>query len=284
MQQDAILAATVADIRAALADVLPSLRVARAVLGLFFTGVKLETGHAGLCATPIKAIPQAVCCPSSAMAMPFPGKLAGKPAAHLLDEALHPSPLRRTLGIAAMNALAELALAREGARAWQTVPDAEAYDLAAIAPGEHVVLVGAFGPFIKALKRAGQPFTILETDAATLRPDEIGFFRPAEEAPAVIPGADVVLMTGTTLINGTIDALAALLRPGARAALIGPSVPRRPRAFFEAGFSVLGGVEVTDADGLLDVLAEGGSGYHLFGRQARKLCLVPAPEAALAAP
>jgi hypothetical protein len=31
--------------------------VERAVIGLFFTGVKLSTGHAGACATPIKTIP-----------------------------------------------------------------------------------------------------------------------------------------------------------------------------------------------------------------------------------
>lgn len=275
MTRDAILAATAADLRATLGDALPQVRIERAVIGLFFIGVKVDTGHAGLCATPLKAIPEAVCCPSSAMAMPFPGKLAGRPAADLLDEALHGNPLRRAVGIAALNALAELAVARGAAAGWRTEIDAEAFDLAAIAPGEHVVLVGAFGPFIKALKKAGQPFTILEKDAATLRPDEMRFYRPAEDAPAVIGAADVVLMTGTTLVNGSIDGLIAALRPGARAALIGPTVPRWARAFFAAGFSVLGGVEVSDADGLLDLLAEGGSGYHFLGRGARKICLVP---------
>src|SRR5690606_15505237 len=86
--------------------------VSRATLGLFFIGVTLETGHTGLCATPLKEIPEAVCCPSSAMSMPFPGKLARMGALRLAQEAVSQTGLRRALGIAAMNALAHLATER----------------------------------------------------------------------------------------------------------------------------------------------------------------------------
>ena len=71
------------------------LTVERAVIGLFFTGVKLSNGIAGACATPIKTIPEAVCCPTSAMAMPFPGKLRGRPALDLAKEALGHHGIRR---------------------------------------------------------------------------------------------------------------------------------------------------------------------------------------------
>jgi uncharacterized protein len=65
--------------------------IERAVIGLFFTGVKLNTGIAGACATPLRSIPEAVCCPSSAMAMPFPGKLRGRLARDLLKETERPA-------------------------------------------------------------------------------------------------------------------------------------------------------------------------------------------------
>jgi hypothetical protein len=55
------------------------------VVGLVIAGVKLDTGISGACATPLRSIPEAVCCPSSAMAMPFPGKLRGRPARELLN-------------------------------------------------------------------------------------------------------------------------------------------------------------------------------------------------------
>ncbi|MGO4834727.1 DUF4213 domain-containing proteins [Rhizobiaceae sp. 2RAB30] len=80
-----------------LGTALDDITVERVAVGLFFTGVKLSTGHAGACATPVKEIPDAVCCPSSVAAMPFPGKLRGRRAVDLLDEATERVGIRRTL-------------------------------------------------------------------------------------------------------------------------------------------------------------------------------------------
>ena len=79
MRDQTILAETIAGIEGILGGELDDICVERATIGLFFTGVKLNTGVAGACATPLRSIPEAVCCPSSAMAMPFPGKLSGRP-------------------------------------------------------------------------------------------------------------------------------------------------------------------------------------------------------------
>jgi uncharacterized protein len=35
----------------------------------------------------------------------------------------------------------------------------------------------------------------------------------------------------------------------------------------------LGGVSCVDPDTLLDILAEGGSGYHFFGKSARQIVM-----------
>jgi uncharacterized protein len=92
MREPTILAETIAGIEEILAGDLDQICVERAAIGLFFTGVKLNSGAAGACATPLRSIPEAVCCPSSAMAMPFPGKLRGRPARDLKR---HPSCRRR---------------------------------------------------------------------------------------------------------------------------------------------------------------------------------------------
>ena len=63
---------------------------------------------------------------------------------------------------------------------------------------DNVVVVGAFVPFLKELKRRGQAFLVLEQDSATLKADELPFFRPAERAAEFLPDADVVLITGST--------------------------------------------------------------------------------------
>jgi uncharacterized protein (DUF4213/DUF364 family) len=269
-----ILRETLAAIPEILGPALDSITVERAVIGLFFTGVKLSNGLAGACATPIKTIPEAVCCPSSAMAMPFPGKLRGRPALDLAREARGENGIRRAVGIAAMNALADTC--------WRHRPHPEAelrlgmdaFDATEIHPGDNVVVVGAFVPFLRELKRRHQPFLVLEQDPATLKADELPFFRPAEEAGTVVPQADVLLITGTTLINDTLEELLGLAKPTARVTMVGPTVSLLPDAFLRRGADILGTVRITAPDAFLELLAEGGSGYHFLGRSAQKVVLV----------
>ena len=270
----AILRETLAAIREVLGPELDGITVERAVIGLFFTGVKLNNGIAGACATPIKTIPEAVCCPSSAMAMPFPGKLKGRPAFDFAREALGDNGIRRAAGIAAMNALADTCWRRRPHPETELRLGIDAFDATEIRRGDKVVVVGAFVPFLRELKRRHQPYLVLEQDPATLKADELPFFRPAEQAAAVVPEADVLLITGTTLINGTLEELLALARPTARVTMVGPTVSLLHDGFLRRGADILGTVRITDPDAFLDILAEGGSGYHFLGRTAQKVVLV----------
>jgi uncharacterized protein (DUF4213/DUF364 family) len=274
-----ILAETVAAVTDILGPELDEIAVERAVIGLFFTGVKLTTGHAGACATPIKTIPEAVCCPSSAMAMPFPGKMKGKPARDAIKEAFSDHGIRRGVGIATVNALAELCWERRPNPGVELLRGVDAFDANTFRPNDLAVVVGAFVPFLKELKRRKQPFLVLEKDPDTLKPEEMPFYRPAEMAREVVPQADVLLMTGTTLLNDTLEDLLSWARPEARVTVVGPTVGLLPDAFLRRGADILGGVKITDPDGFLDLLAEGGSGYHFFGRVAEKVVLARRAEA-----
>jgi len=276
MQCDAkpILSETIEAVRSVLGRELDGLTVERAVVGLFFTGVKLSNGIAGACATPIKTIPESVCCPSSAMSMPFPGKLRGRPAFDLAQEALGENGIRRAVGIAAMNALADTCWRRRPHPDTELQLGIDAFDATEIYPGDRVVVVGAFVPFLRELKRRRQSYLVLEQDPATLKADELPFFRPAEQAAAVVPQADVLMITGTTLINDTLEELLALANPAARVTMVGPTVTMLPDAFLRRGADVLGTVRITAPEDFLDILAEGGSGYHFLGRSAQKVVLM----------
>jgi uncharacterized protein len=268
-----ILDETIATIGTILGSELDEITIERAVVGLFFTGVKLSNGATGTSATPIKSIPEAVCCPSSAMAMPFPGKLRGRRAADVAREALSGQGIRRAIGIATVNALADCCWQRRPHPEVELRSGVDAFDATEIRNGDKVVVVGAFVPFLKELKRRGHAFLVLEQDSATLKADELPFFRPAEQAAEILPDADVVLISGSTLVNNTLEHLLALTRPDARVTVVGPTVGMLPDAFLARGADVLGCVRITEPDAFLDLLAEGGSGYHFFGRSAQKLVL-----------
>lgn len=271
--QSAILSELLGEVRSRLGAEAEALTIERGVLGVFFTGVKLANGAGGLCATPIKSLPEAVCCPSSAKAMPAPGKISGRKALEVLEDLQRPQDLRRALAIATLNALTETLWLRDGPPAGVESTDGDAFAALRIAPGQRVALVGAFPPYMRELRRRGQPFNVLELDPKTLKPDELPHYVPAERAADVLPHADVFITTGTALLNGTLEDLLRLLRPGVEAAVIGPTATLLPEPFFRRGVTVVGGTRVVDADGLLELLAEGGSGYHFFGKTVARVTL-----------
>jgi uncharacterized protein (DUF4213/DUF364 family) len=211
--------------------------------------------------------------------------LRGRRGAELAREALSGHGIRRAVGIATVNALADCCWERRPHPRVELRQGIDAFDATDIRHGDKVVVVGAFIPFLKELKRHGQTFLVLEQDPATLKADELPFFRPAERAAEILPDADVVMITGSTLVNNTLEDLLALTRPGARVTVVGPTVGMLPDAFLARGADVLGCVRITEPDAFLDLLAEGGSGYHFFGRSAQKLVLArrPASVAARAA-
>jgi uncharacterized protein (DUF4213/DUF364 family) len=106
------------------------------------------------------------------------------------------------------------------------------------------------------------------------------FYRPAERAPEVVPLADVLMVTGATLLNDTLEDLLALARPDTRVTIVGPTVGILPDALVARGIDVLGSVRITQPDALLDLLAEGGSAPHFLGRYAEKIALVRHPATA----
>jgi uncharacterized protein len=163
-ENSTILGDTITVIGRILGSELDEITVERAVVGLFFTGVKLSNGTAGTSATQIKSIPEAVCCPSSAMAMPFPGKLRGRQAADLAREALSGHGIRRSVGIATVNALADCCWQRRPHPDVELRHGVDAFEATEIRHGDRVVVVGAFVPFLKELKRRGQAFLVLEQD------------------------------------------------------------------------------------------------------------------------
>jgi len=78
-------------------------------------------------------------------------------------------------------------------------------------------MVGYFGPLVRDLKQTGCRLDIIELD--TSRPDTLS----PEAGRAVLAVCDVAILTGTSLVTGTIDDLLASLGRPRAAVLLGPS-------------------------------------------------------------
>uniref|UniRef100_UPI00261F742F Rossmann-like domain-containing protein n=1 Tax=uncultured Campylobacter sp. TaxID=218934 RepID=UPI00261F742F len=150
---------------------------------------------------------------------------------------------------------------------------ADPFEQLRIERGSFSVVVGALVPYIKTLMKNGADFKILELDKSTLKEAELPFYLPASEAASVVPRADNVIITATTLINDTLGGLLRLKKSGAKLVLVGPTTPLLPQALFERGVDFAGGTLVRDADAVLDIIAQAGSGYHFLGKFADKITI-----------
>jgi uncharacterized protein (DUF4213/DUF364 family) len=92
---------------------------------------------------------------------------------------------------------------------------------------------------------------------------------PDWAADLLLPQCDIALITGTALLNKTIDRVLSVCR--GRIAIVGPTTPLSP-VFRDFGVSLLFGSEVLDGDHLLKVISEGG-GTRSFGKAVRKVTL-----------
>jgi uncharacterized protein (DUF4213/DUF364 family) len=207
-------------------------------IGVFYTAVKLDSGQAGVAFTPIREIPEAVCCPRSASRMPAAGQLASQSAWELARYALTESPLKVAVGIATLNALSALLMEENGLPGYQRLLGADALDVVEIHPDDRMVLVGAFVPFIRRLKGTVKQLRVVEKNPQALKGDEMEFYRPAEQAEEVLNQADVVVISGSAIVHHSLDQLLGFCRTTRQVIVAGPTASMYPAPLFDRGVTV----------------------------------------------
>lgn len=262
------------EVLAGLGRVAEEATLERVVVGIFFTGVKISLGTGGLCFTPVKELPEAVCCPSSAGRIRDPRKMKGAGVVDLLNDLDSREPLRRAIGIAVLNALSATCWERGVPADYEIRKHTDAQDLIPMTPDREVTVIGALAPVLQKLEKRGGTWWVVEQDPRTLRQEEMGHFVPAGQSDEVIGRADILVITGVTLLNHTLEGILKKARKGADIYVMGPTAGMLPGPLFARGVRLVGGVRVKRPDEVLDVLAAGGSGYHIFDDLAERMVLI----------
>ena len=208
-------------------------------IGLHWTAVVIETDEAlrcGLASTLTNAHKR-----HGEPDAPQAGQLETLSGLELATLAQSEQPLLASVGVAAINALIP-----PRPHAWVNLNAEEV--IAEHGAGKKVALVGHF-PFIPRLREQVGHLWVLEKQP---RGDDLS----ADEAERVIPQADVVAITGTTLINNTFEALIELCRPSARVLVLGPSTPLSP-TMFDYGIDLISGTIVEDVPTVLAAVGQG---------------------------
>ncbi|MFN2110408.1 MAG: Rossmann-like domain-containing protein [Anaerolineae bacterium] len=179
------------------------------------------------------------------------GRLLSYSAAQLAALAHSKSLPETSVGFATINALLDVDL--------DTCVEVNAADvIAERGAGRNVAIVGHF-PFIPHIRTIAKTLWVLE-----LRPREGDL--PASMAADVLPQADVIALTGTSLLNHTFDELIALCRQDAFVVMLGGTTPLSP-VLFEFGVDAVAGTLLADPAAALLAVSQGATFPQIPGKR-----------------
>jgi uncharacterized protein len=173
--------------------------------------------------------------------VPEAGELDNMSSRQLALLAQSDTALLRSIGFATINALIS-----HHPEMWEDL-NAEQV-LADQGKDKVVALIGSF-PFISRLRSEVGELIVLEQNPGN---DEL----PASSAPNILPQADVVAITGMTLINQTLDGLLQHCRPDSKVMILGPTTPLSP-LLFKKNIHMLSGAVVEKIEPVLQAVCQG---------------------------
>jgi len=251
---------------------LDTLVLERLVVGIHFVGVMLSNGRAGVAYTPTELVHSS----GNRILKGSAARVRGMPAAAVMAGHLA-HPFASVIRLATLNALS--APFFEGGR-YRVETSGDISGVPALFNGRRICMVGAIIPLLKRLKELRvRQVSIIDYKKETQAEAEAGYgtFVSPEHTAETLARCDTAVFTGASVANGTIEQLISHVPAQAAFMVVGPTAGFVPEPLFRRNAVLVGTVVVTDAEQALEVLAEGGGGYRLFGSCVRKINLLNVP-------
>ena len=74
------------------------------------------------------------------------------------------------------------------------------------------------------------------------------YYLPPERAGECVPEADLLVITGVTILNDTLPGILAMAKKGCGILVVGPTASMLPDCLFSKAFTMLGGIRLTKAE------------------------------------
>ena len=243
--------------------------IERLVVGVFFVGVKLSNGCGGVAYSPPEVI-------KNAGRRILKGNIPLMRGMSALDAAdgKAPGPFSQIIRLATLNALS-VPFFKDGR--YNVRDQSDLSDTNVLFHKRRVCMVGAIIPLLKRLKELEpEEVLIIDRKEATQEEAEAGygtFISPKYTAES-LAYCETAVFTGAAIANGSIQELIGYVPSNAAIAVVGPTAGFISEPLFRRNVALIGTVAVTDSDLALDILAEGGGGYRLFGSCVRKINII----------
>jgi hypothetical protein len=231
-------------------ELLEELKISRTCVSLCYTGVMLNNGYVGLCYTPKEDIDR----PRTKWGF------HNRKAVEIAKLIKSINIVERAVGVAALNALSQFLM---DFQSYERRVGADVLDVIQLSKKEIVGIVGNMKPLVERVRRKVRKVYVFERNQR-LRGDAL----PDTFVEEFLPGTDVVLISGSALVNGTLDRLLELSKNARVTAVVGPTASSLPEPFFEKGVQVLAGVRAR-GEQVMSAVAEGKS-FRAFKRLVEK--------------
>jgi uncharacterized protein (DUF4213/DUF364 family) len=242
-------------------------------IGLYLTAVRLSDNSIGTSATLEDEHP--FCAKSNRDFGDFtPLKIRGQKVTNILETRKESGTIL-SLKTAVLNAVSSKIIS---SGKYKVIDNYDPIQLLDLNSRKTITIVGAFQSYIRKISQTGNKLSVLELNEDALAPEQKKFFVPAGEYKKILPASDIVIITGQTLVNRTIDDLLSAITKGTQVIVTGPSSSILPDILFENKVSIIGAIRITNPEILFDIVSEGGTGYHLFEYCARKICVIKGDE------
>ncbi len=249
---------------------LKELTITKLVMGKQFTAVMLSDGSCGLAAA---EIPEKTQCSHGKIRIHgefAPGNFKGNTVYKLFSYEDNDCRISFSVKLAVINAISEKEISNGKYHIVKHKDTLEVLDIGSLSK---VTVVGAFHSYIKKLAETGCILKVLELNEDALSDEHKHFFVPVHQAESILSESDIVIITGSTLVNETLDDLLGMIKNNAQIAVIGPSSSLFPDVLFDRGVTIIGATVISDKETMFRIISEGGSGYHLFEKCAYKICI-----------
>lgn len=243
--------------------------IERLVVGVFFVGVKLSNGCGGVAYSPPEVIKNA----GRRILKENTPLIRGMPAAEVALGGA-PGAFSGIIRLATLNALS-VPFFNDGR--YEVKNGSDLSDAGILFKNRRVCMVGAIIPLLKRLRELKPAeVTIIDRKKATQAEAEAGYgqFVSPKYTSESLAYCETAVFTGAAIANGTIQDLIGFVPSNAAIAVVGPTAGFIPEPLFRRNVALVGTVAVTNIDLALEILAEGGGGYRLFGNCVRKINII----------
>lgn len=269
MNKKMILQETIHLLKSRYKDYIDTLTISEVRIGLFMTAVKLSDNSYGVSST-LPNIEMNCRKKDRDFGGFTPNKITGLKVIDLLEISKN-SGIIETLKVAVLNAISSKLLENSS---YKILRNVDPIDLIDLNSGKTITIVGAFQSYIQKIARTNSKLFVLELNEEALNIEDKKYFVPAKDYSKVLPISDIVIITGLTLVNDTIDDLLKTIKPDTQIIVTGPSSSIIPNVLFDNNVKIIGAVRIINPELTLKVISEGGTAYHLFEYCAEKICIV----------